>query len=340
MKAIKNLAVILGVMGVACWHSNASAEDLPFKHKQVRLIIGYAAGGGYDQYGRLVARYLGKYLPGHPDILPQNMPGAGSIVAANAIYNTVPKDGSVIGLIARDAVTQPLTTENTGAKFDAAKMGWLGTPTAENFVCITSSKSKVKAFSDLMTTELVIGGAGAGSGMEIVPTALNGLVGTKFKVVGGYPGSTEVFLAMERGEVDGFCSSYSAVAIRYSDEIKSGDILVLFQAASRPNPDIAAPFLPDLVKDAAQRQSIDFLFASQTLGRPFIAPPGLAPGTLGVLRDAFEAAVKDPNFVAEAAKLKLEIDPVNGAELERVVRSIYATPKSVVERVSVLVGSK
>lgn len=340
MKASQKLAAILGLLVALGLQSGTHAEDQPFKHKQVRLIIGYAAGGGYDQYGRLVARHLGKHLPGHPDILPQNMPGAGSIVAANAIYNTVPKDGSVIGLIARDAVTQPLTTENTGAKFEAVRMSWLGTPTSENFVCITSSRAKIKVFSDLMTTELVIGGAGAGSGMEIVPTALNGLVGTKFKVVSGYPGSTDVFLAMDRGEVDGACSSYSAVAIRYSEAIKAGDIRVLFQAASRANPDINAPFLPDLVKDATQRQSIDFLFASQTLGRPFIAPPGLAPETLRILRNAFEAAVKDPDFVAEAAKLKLEIDPVNGAELERIVQTIYETPKSIVERVSVLVGSR
>jgi tripartite-type tricarboxylate transporter receptor subunit TctC len=179
----------------------------------------------------------------------------------------------------------------------------------------------------------VIGGTGAGTGTEIYPKALNGLIGTKFKVISGYPSSTDVFLAMERGEVEGICESYSSVMRKDAKAIADGEIKILFQAALKKNPDVKAPFILDLVKDPDQHKAIEFVYAGQTIGRPFIAPPDLPPSILKTLRAAFDATMKDPEFLKEAAKQKLEIDAVSGAELEKVVRDTYATPKPIIERI-------
>lgn len=316
----------------------ATAQE--FTAKQVRIIIGFGPGGGYDQYARLIGRYIDKHLPGKPAIVPQNMPGAGSLTAANTIYVNSPKDGSVFGIIARDAVTQPLTVENSGAKFDATKISWIGSPAGETNVCVATDKAKVATFQDLLKTELIIGGAGAGTGTEIYPKALNGLIGTKFKLIGGYPSSTDVVLAMERDEVQGFCESYSSIARKEGPAIKSGKIKVLFQAALKKNPDVDAPFLLDLVTDKDQHQALEFVYAGQTIGRPFIAPPDLPPAILKTLRDSFQATLKDPELLKEAEKQQLEIDPTSGEELEKVVRAVYATPKPIIERVKAVSAGK
>lgn len=318
--------------------SQALAQNSEFKAKQVRFIIGFGPGGGYDQYGRIVVRFMEKHLPGNPTIVPQNMPGAGSIAAANTIYANSPKDGSVFGIIARDAVTQPLVSDQTGAKYDATKISWIGSPAAETNVCVATSKAKVATYADLLKTELIIGGTGAGTGTEIYPKALNGLVGTKFKVIGGYPSSTDVFLAMERDEVHGICESYSSVMRKDAEAIAKGEIKILFQASLKKNPDVKAPFLLDLVKDADQHKALEFVYAGQVIGRPFVAPPDLPPAILKTLRTAFDATMKDPEFLKEAQKQKLDIDPVSGDELEKVVRDVYATPKPIIERVKKVSG--
>lgn len=311
----------------------ALAQNNEFNAKQVRLIIGFGPGGGYDQYGRIIGRFIDKHLPGNPTIVPQNMPGAGSISAANTIYVNSPKDGSVFGIIARDAVTQPLVSDQTGAKYDVSKLSWIGSPAAETNVCVATDKAKVKTWDDLLKTELIIGGTGAGTGTEIYPKALNGLVGTKFKLISGYPSSTDVFLAMERNEVEGICESYSSVARKDAAALASGKIKILFQASLKNNPEVKAPFILDLVKDPNQHKALEFIYAGQVIGRPFIAPPDLPPAILKTLRAAFDATVKDPEFLKEAEKQKLDIDPVSGAELEKVVRGVYDTPKNIIELV-------
>ena len=339
MKSLKFILASAVFCGLAVpVASPAMAQNSEFNAKQVRFIIGFGPGGGYDQYGRIVARFMEKHLPGKPTLVPQNMPGAGSIAAANTIYANSPKDGSVFGIIARDAVTQPLVSDQTGAKYDATKISWIGSPAAETNVCVATDKAKVANWDDLLKNELIIGGTGAGTGTEIYPKALNGLVGTKFKVIGGYPSSTDVFLAMERGEVHGICESYSSVMRKDAEAIAKGEIKILFQASLKSNPEVKAPFILDLVKDPDQHKALEFVYAGQVIGRPFIAPPDLPPAILKTLRDAFDATVKDPDFLKEAEKQKLDIDPVSGAELEKVVRDTYATPKAIIERVKAVSG--
>ncbi len=300
------------------------------------MIIGFGPGGGYDLWGRVVARHIGKFLPGSPNLVTQNMPGAGSYVAASWIYNIAPKDGSVMGIIARDATMGPLTGAD-GARFDATKMTWLGTPTTETNVCIANDSATVKTVDDLYTRELIIGDTGPGTGTRSYPLALNALLGMKFKIVSGFPSSSDVFLAMERGEVDGICESLDSVIGKRPDWLATKKVRVLFQGGSEPNPHVDAPFVLDLAKTDEQKVAIRFLYAGQGVGRPFVAPPNLPADKLKMLRDAFDKTMKDPDFIADAKRQKLDVEPKDGAHLEQLIRDIYATPRPIIEKIGKLI---
>ena len=300
------------------------------------MIIGFGPGGGYDLWGRTVARHIGKYLPGAPNLVIQNMPGAGSYVAASWIYNIAPKDGTVLGIIARDATMGPLTGAD-GARFDSTKMSWLDTPTTETNVCIANATATVKTVEDLYTKELIIGDTGPGTGTRSYPLALNALLGMKFKIVSGFPSSSDVFLAMERGEVDGICESLDSVTGKRPDWLSSGKVRVLFHGGAEPDPHVKAPFVLDLAKTEEQKAEIRFLYAGQGIGRPFVAPPNLPADKLKMLRDAFDKTMKDPDFIADAKKQKLDVEPKDGAHLEQLIRDIYATPRPIIEKIGKLI---
>jgi tripartite-type tricarboxylate transporter receptor subunit TctC len=317
----------------------AAAQTPNLAGKTVNMIIGFGPGGGYDLWGRVVARHIGKHLPGNPNVVPQNMPGAGSYNAANNIYNIAPKDGTVMGIIARDAALGPITGAS-GARFDPLKITWLGTPTTETNVCIAMNtpKVKVKTAKDLFTTELIVGDTGVGTGTHSYPKALNGLVGTKFKIIGGFPSSSDVFLAMERGEVDGICESLDSVSGKRPDWIPQKKVVILFQGGAAPNPELKdVPFVLDFAKTPQDRQAIEFLYAGQGIGRPFIAPPNMAPEVVKMVRDAFSATMKDPEFIADAKKQKLDVEPENGEHLAALIKKIYATPKPIVQKIAELI---
>jgi tripartite-type tricarboxylate transporter receptor subunit TctC len=305
--------------------------------KTVQMVIGFGPGGGYDLWGRTVGRHIGRHLPGNPTVVPQNMPGAGSFVAANHIFNVAPKDGTVLGIIARDAPLGPLS-KSPGVRFDATKFSWLGTPTTETNVCVAMATANVKSVHELATRELILGDTGAGTGTRTYPKVLAGLLGWKFKIVGGFPSSTDVLLAMERGEVEGICESYDSVRNRKGDWLASGRLKVLFQGGAEPNPELKdVPFVLDFAKTAEQKQALQYLYAGQGIGRPFVAPPDLPPERLKMLRDAFDATMKDPEFLAEAKRSKLDVEPHTGAQLEELIRRIYATPPAVIETVGNLI---
>jgi tripartite-type tricarboxylate transporter receptor subunit TctC len=292
--------------------ATAQAPAGAFAAKTVTMIIGFGPGGGYDTWARLVAAHIGRHLPGNPTVVAQNLPGGGSYRAASFMYHQAPKDGSAMALIARDAVLGPLTGE-TGALFDATKFSWIGTPATETNICIAYHTAPVKTAHDLTEQPLIVGDNGPGTGTDSYPKALNAILGFKFKLVGGYPSSAEVFLAMERGEVQGICESLD-------------------------NPQLpGVPFVLDLAKTPEDKQAIEFLYVGQGIGRPFIAPPDLPPPTLKILRDAFDATMKDPAFIAEATQRKYAIDPEDGATLEALVRKAYATPKPIIERIAKLI---
>jgi tripartite-type tricarboxylate transporter receptor subunit TctC len=316
---------------------NASAQAPNLAGKTVTMVIGFGPGGGYDLWGRTVARHIGKHLPGNPTVVPQNMPGAGSFTAAAHIYSAAPKDGTVMGIIARDAALGPLTGQ-AGARFDPTKITWLGTPTTETNVCIAFKNAKVQKPEDLLKTELIVGDTGPGTGTYAYPRALNALLGMKFKIIGGYPSSSDVFLAMERGEVEGICESLDSVHGKRPDWIDKKTVTLLFQGGAEVNQDIKeAPSILTLAKDPETRQAIEFLYAGQGIGRPFVAPPDLPPAVLKMLRDAFDATMKDPEFIAETKQRKLELEPEDGSHLEALVKKIYATPKPIVDKVGELI---
>lgn len=305
--------------------------------KAVSMIIGFGAGGGYDLWGRTVGRHIGRHLPGAPTVIPQNMPGAGSYAAASYIFNIAPKDGTVLGIIARDAALGPLSGA-TGARFDPTRLSWIGTPTKETNVCIAYHTSQVKSVRDLYEKQLIVGDTGPGTGTRSYPKALNELLGMKFKLVGGFPASSDVFLAMERGEVEGICESLDSIKIRRPDWIPTKKISILFQGGAEPNPELdGVPFVLDLARTGEQRQAIEFLYAGQGIGRPFVAPPDLPADRLKMLRDAFNATMTDPAFVAEAQKSKLDLEPEDGEHLAVLIAKIYATPKPIVDKITSLI---
>jgi tripartite-type tricarboxylate transporter receptor subunit TctC len=315
----------------------AAAQAPSLAGKTVTMVIGFGPGSGYDAWARVVARHLGKHLPGNPTVVPQNMPGGGSLNAANHIYAIAPKDGTMLAIIARDAALAALTGVS-GARFDPLKITWVGTPTTETNVCISTEKAKVKSFEDLLKQELIIGNTGVGTGTYSYPKALNGLLGTKFKLISGFPSSSDVFLAMERGEVDGICESLDSVIGKRPDWIASKKVNVLFQGGAEPNPALkGVPFVVDLARTPGDRQAVEFLYAGQGIGRPFVAPPGLPPDRLKMLREAFDATVNDPDFVSEAKRQMLDVEPEDGAHLEALIKKIYATPKPVVDRIGELI---
>jgi tripartite-type tricarboxylate transporter receptor subunit TctC len=305
--------------------------------KNVQMLIGFGPGGGYDLWGRVVARHIGKHLPGNPSVVPQNMPGAGSFVAANNIYNLAPKDGSVMGIIARDAALGPITGA-TGARFDPTRITWVGTPTTETNVCIAMSTAKVKTLNDLYDKQLIVGDTGVGTGTHSYPKALSALLGMKFKIIAGFPSSSDVFLAMERGEVEGICESLDSVSGKRPTWIPEKKVTILFQGGAMPNPSLAGiPFVADLARTPEDRQAIEFLYAGQGIGRPFVAPPDMPADRVKMLRGAFNATMQDPEFLDDAKRNMLDVEPEDGEHLAALIKKVYATPTPIVDKIGELI---
>jgi tripartite-type tricarboxylate transporter receptor subunit TctC len=336
MRNTMNRTVAALVAAALLGASAAGAQD-SLAGKNVTLIIGFGAGGGYDLWGRLVARHIGKHLPGNPTVVPQNMPGAGSYVAASHIYGAAPKDGTVFAIIARDAALGPLSNA-PGARFDATKMSWLGSPTREHNVCIANATAKAKTANALRDTELILGDTGPGTGTRSYPKVLNDLLGYKFKLVSGFRSSADVFLAMERGEVDGICESLDSINQRKPDWIANKTVNVLLQAGAESRPELAGvPNVLTLARNDEERKVLEYLYAGQDIGRPFVAPPDLPPERLKMLRDAFNATMKDPEFAADVKRNKFDLEPEDGEHLAALINKIYATPKTIIDRVSNLI---
>ncbi len=335
---VSRAASLLGAaFAAALAAAPAKAQSPDLSGKTVTLLIGFGTGGGYDLWGRTVARHIGKHLPGKPTVVPQNMPGAGSYVAASHIYNAAPKDGTVFGIIARDAALGPLSNA-PGARFDATKMSWLGSPTREHNACIANASAKVKTVNDLRDKELILGDTGPGTGTRSYPKVLGDVFGYKFKIVSGFRSSSDVFLAMERGEVEGICESLDSINQRKPDWIPKKVVNVLLQAGAESPPELkGVPNVLTLARNDEEKQLLEFLYAGQDIGRPFVAPPDLPSERLKMLRDAFAETMKDPEFAADVKRSKLDLEPVDGEQLAALIAKIYATPKPIIERVSNLI---
>jgi tripartite-type tricarboxylate transporter receptor subunit TctC len=321
------LVVLLGAI------TPAHADDVAdfYRGRNVSMVIGYTAGGGYDLYARLLARHMSKHIPGNPTIVPQNMPGAGSLKAANYIYSLAPKDGATIGTAARSMATDPLLGES---KFDPREFTWVGSTTSETSVCAMWQTSPVKTWGDMFGKTFTMGGSAPGSEPDVFTLLLKNVFGAHVRLVTGYPGGNDINLAIERGEVDGRCGwSWSSIKSQRSEWLKDKKISILVQLAMTKHPDLPdVPLLLDFAKSEEQRQIVRLVLASLVVGRPFFAPPGIPADRKMALRKAFDDTMKDETFREEAAKLDLEIEPVTAAAIDDLLAELYRTPKPVVEK--------
>jgi tripartite-type tricarboxylate transporter receptor subunit TctC len=310
----------------------AGVEDF-YKGRTVSIIIGYSVGGGYDTYGRMLARYLGDHIPGRPNVVPQNMPGAGSVKAANYIYGVAAKDGAVIGTFGRTIPVTPLLAA-AGAAFDGTKFTWLGSISKDTSLCVTSAKSEVKTWADFVTKPSTLGGEGAGADPDVFAHLYKNVFGAKSRLVTGYPGTNDVALAMERQEIDGFCGlSWSTLKSRHPEWLANKSINIIVQAGLKKEPELPdVPFAIELATNPEQLQIVKLVLVSQEMARPFAAPPGLPADRKAALISAFEQTMKDPAFLAEAKTQVLDVDPVSAAEIDGLLAEVYATPKSVTDK--------
>jgi tripartite-type tricarboxylate transporter receptor subunit TctC len=313
----------------------ARAEDPAafYAGKSIDLDIGYSVGGGYDLYGRLVARHIGKHIPGNPTIVPKNMEGAASLRLANYLYTAAPRDGTVFGTTARGIAFDPLLSQS-GAQYDATKFSWIGSANNEVSVCVALKSAGITNFDDLYTKTLTIGSTGTADDTYQFPAVINNVLGTKFKMVTGYPGGNDVSLAIERGEVAGRCGwSWSSVMTTRPAWVANKTIAVLVQLSLAKHPDLPdVPLIVDLAKTDEQRQIFKLIFSRQTMGRPFLAPPGLPPERLAALRKAFNDTMTDKEFLADAEQNKFEINPVPGEQIQALVKEGYATPPEIIKK--------
>jgi tripartite-type tricarboxylate transporter receptor subunit TctC len=331
-------AIVLFSAVVATQAQNAA--DF-YKGKNVELYVGYSVGGAYDLYARVLARHLGSHIPGNPTVLVKNMEGAGSLRLANWLYRVAPKDGSVFGIIGRGTGFDPLLGQQA-AQFDGNKFTWIGSANHEVSVCVAFAGRGITTFDDLRTKEMTVGGTGASADTDQFPKVVNGVLGTKMKLVSGYPGGNDVVLAMERGELQGRCGwSWSSVKATHGSWIAENKLNVLVQLSLHKHPDLPdVPLIVDLAKSDEDRQILQLIFARQVMGRPFLAPPGIPAERVDVLRKAFMATMTDPTFMADAERSQLEVNPVSGEDLQNLVADIYRTPPEVAKKAAQILAAK
>jgi hypothetical protein len=309
----------------------ALAEDF-YAGKQINLLVGAGVGGGYDLQARLTARHLGKHIPGHPNIIVQNMPAAGGIQATNHIYSGAPKDGTMIALVQRGMLLGKLTYPQS-VRFEIDKLNWIGSLNSEVAVTASWHTSPHKTARDLFDRELIVGGI-PGVDPETTPKIYNSLLGTKFKVVTGYNSTAQIALAIERGEVHGIGDwSWSSLKVMRPEWVRDRKITLLMQGALKNDPEL--PNLPnalEFVKNESDRKVLELHYTQKTAARPFIAPPGIPPDRLAILRRAFMALATDADFLAEAERTKLEVAPISGEEVDKIVTLISSTPPEIAER--------
>ena len=327
--------------------TTARAQDAPvsFAGKQIRLYVGFSPTGfGYDTYGRLLARHLGQHLPGRPSVLVLNKPGAGSLNLANYIYNVAQRDGTEIAIVGRGVAADPMLNRNaSNAMFDATRFTWLGSMNNEVSGFYVRQPGPAATLADILAgANLKVGATGAGGDQQVFAAALNTLLGTKLTTIGGYPGTNEILLAVERGELDGIVGySWGVARSGNKDLLESGRLKIVMQLALAKHaelPDI--PLVTDFVTDPADKKVLEVIFSRQSMGRPLVAPPSLDPRLTQVLRDGFAAAMHDPELLAEGAGTGLEINFVRGDDVQALVAGLYRSPPAVVARAQAIAAGK
>lgn len=311
-----------------------------YKGKTIMLMVGYSAGGTYDVTARILARHMSQYIPGHPNIVVTNEPGAGSLSLANRLYNVGARDGTQFALIGRGMASEPLIG-TSDAMFDARKFSWLGSAANEVSLCVTYGNSPVKTWQDALAKPFTVGGNGSGSDPDVFSNVLRNLFGAQDRLVSGYPGTAELSLAMERGELDGRCGwSWTSIKAEKGAWLEDGKLNLIVQLALAKAPDLPnVPLLMDEAQNDEQKQILKLVFSRQVLGRPFVAPPGIPADRKEALRTAFDRTMNDADFRAEAQKNGIEINPVSGADMESLISELYQLPNDVIAKARGAVGA-
>jgi len=326
------VAIIASTAGLVAPAFAQTPEEF-YRGKTFDVVIGYPTGGSNDTYGRALARHIGKHIPGHPTVVAKNMPGAGSFLAANYVYAIAPKDGSVIGLAAPTVVLdEKLGTQ--GVRFKTAELNWIGRIDSLINIVFLWKTSPVKTFADAQKIQTTLSATGAGSTVSVYPTVMNNVFGTKFKLIMGYRGSNEAMLALERGEVEGHSTSWTAVKVAHPDWRPSKSIEIIVQFALKRHPEMPeVPTAVDLARNDEERRILSAIMAATEIGTAFFAPPGIPADRLATLRRAFDATMKDPEFLDEAARTKLTVGPMAGEELQKLVVEVSNLPPALLEKV-------
>ena len=335
---MKRTAAWVTALGLALVSVGAHGQGAPdfYKNKQIRMIIGHPVGNDYDLGGRFLAKYLTRHIAGNPLIVVSNMPAASSVAAANFLYGQAPRDGTVFGSFSRNIPSQALMGQ-ANLTIDPRRYNWVGGTALPGRVCAAWHTAKVRTPADLLTTEMIVGGGGSGSSLSILPTVFNHVLGTKFRLVEGYKGTNDTVIAMERGEVEGVCATYGQFRV-HEQALKEGKLRFIFRAEEAPIPGIPeVPSIYDLAKTDEQRQLMRFVFSSVEFGRPYVLPPDSPPELVALLRKAFADAVNDPDLIAEAERLKLDMTYRPPGDLAKLVANLYQTPQSIIDTVKKLV---
>jgi tripartite-type tricarboxylate transporter receptor subunit TctC len=326
----KSIAVMAAVLAITAQSATAQTPAEKFKGKTFEVIVGYDTGGGYDIYARALARHIGKHLPGKPAVIVKNMPGAQTRTAANFLYNIAPKDGTVIGTVARGLPTDELLGSG-GIRFESTKFNWIGSMNNEVSVGVAWHTSPIKTFEDTKQREMIVG---AIADSLLFAQVMNAVLGTKLKMITGYKSGAEIGLAMERGELEGRMGwSWSSIVSMNPEWIRDGKIRNIVQFSTSKHADLPnVPLVTDLAANPADRAMLELVFSRQVIGRPFIAPPGLDAETVAILRKAFDDTMKDKEFLAEMQKANLEVNPIPGEEVQKLIARLFKTPPAVLER--------
>ncbi|MCH8858031.1 MAG: hypothetical protein IID54_00465 [Proteobacteria bacterium] len=331
-------ALILAASFAAPRDASAQSVENFYAGKQMTMLIASGVGGGYDAYARALARHMVRHIPGNPIIVPRNIPGASGLIAISTLYNTSKPDGLTFAALTNGVAMDPLFGTSAN-RFDALELNWIGSIGKLENICLTWETSPITTIEQAREHEVIVGAAGATSNTSVMPRILNAFLGTQFRVIGGYAEGSGTTLALESGEIDGICGiSYSTLKVSHPAWIIESRLNVLVQLGLD---DIAAlPDVPnaiDLITDPEAKAALELILVRQEMGRPFAAPPGVPPELIAVLRQAFEATIRDPAFLVEASRLNLEIDPLTGQEIETLLKTAYSAPAHIVARAAALV---
>jgi tripartite-type tricarboxylate transporter receptor subunit TctC len=310
-----------------------------YEGKTITIVTSTGAGGTYDVTARLIARHMGRFIPGKPNMIVQNMPGGGNVLATNFMYAIAPKDGTTIATV-HNAMPVHQALGGQGVRFDAAQFEWLGSTGPENEVILAWHTAGIRTFDELQKREVILGGTGAGSGIVIIPRLMNALLGTKFKIVTGYKSSEDINIALQRGEVEARAFSLSSITAQRGDWLRDKKITILAQIGAKRAHEIPdVPLVTELAKSEDDRQVFKLVSASQGLGRPYVAPPGVPADRLAMLRKAFQTTLKDKVFLAEAEKLQLDIDAISAEDITQLARDTVNAPADVIAKAKAAIGT-